>query len=415
MDVRKSESDWAENKMFADRNHTNNIGKLLMNMQRDNFLCDIALKVRKSDKVVMAHKSILAANSTVLYDSIRIAEANIENSEPHYLELTIDTDCMDALEFLLQFMYTGELHLNPYILEDVLTLSENLIVDGVAQLCSSYIQELTNISNWMWLNHIANKYSMGDETTDKLQQFAKENFVFLVQTNELLSVDRDSLVDILTECNSENDGDIEVSKLEMILKWIENRDERARSSDELLKCLNKDILSQKNLHEVFEKYEAMIVMLRKSTDMWNTFLIDMNNIAARVKNRGDMKQKCNIHTSDNSHESQHQDSDGLLTNDSATWNYKSENESDNTLPYEREFCELEDNELTDDMLDTEHCKNKPNRRKASNPVRLNTSKKRRKKNIGSSRTHKKRPNLKTSSKILMPKKPRTKTSFTQVS
>lgn len=436
-----------DSKTVTDKEHCYTVGKILKNMQEKNLLLDLVIHVGKTPKKLMAHRCILAANSNILHDAINTRESELtQNSHVMHTNYVIDihlnTDSVEALEEIVKFMYTGELTLHPSIIEDILHLAAILDLQGLNKLenmCCDYLDDLVDITNWMWLINIADKYNFGKTLKIKLLKFACENFAVMVQSNEILSLEISTLCKILTDCNADNDHDIEACKMDMILKWLDHSIERLIHFVKLITCINKNCLYHSDLKNISERYQHVICGL--DSELWVLFVKHVEeskpiitSSMEDVKCSYDLDHQEEILDSEypnvvNVEVIQRSVNDDMVeeefkkTDDSESEGF----ESDNTLPYEKEEGKLRKSsekllkQNTINMKKNEagtnenrNLRNKTQtKRKVSHTLRSTPMPKKMKtgnlKNVkGKVRTRH------TSLLIKKFKKPRMKTSFTQV-
>ncbi|KAM4041201.1 zinc finger and BTB domain-containing protein 24 [Anomaloglossus baeobatrachus] len=119
---------------FHSEGHVGMVLSSLEEQRKKNFLCDITLMV--GDVQFRAHKALLAASSE--YFSMMFAdEGNIGQSV-----YVIEGIVSDVFESLLQFMYTGDVHIGEKSLKQIVSTAHVLKIDNLVKAYIDYQQEL---------------------------------------------------------------------------------------------------------------------------------------------------------------------------------------------------------------------------------------------------------------------------------
>ena len=129
------------------------LGQEMMTLRNDNNFADFAIKT--GDKVAKCHWIVIAAVSPVLK-----AMLQTEMKEASEKEVRQDNITPQALDILIEYIYTGKTRIKKELLIDVVEGSDFLQLDELTQMCTerapSAIQP-HNVISWSKLSDKMNK------------------------------------------------------------------------------------------------------------------------------------------------------------------------------------------------------------------------------------------------------------------
>ncbi|XP_073531940.1 zinc finger and BTB domain-containing protein 24 isoform X2 [Phyllobates terribilis] len=132
--VHQGESETEGKIRFHSPGHVGTVLSSLEEQRQKNFLCDITLMVENVQ--FRAHKALLAASSE--YFSMMFAdEGNIGQSV-----YVIEGIVSEVFESLLQFIYTGDVHVGEKSLKQIVSTAHVLKIDNLVKAYIDYQQEL---------------------------------------------------------------------------------------------------------------------------------------------------------------------------------------------------------------------------------------------------------------------------------
>jgi hypothetical protein len=172
-----AEHSYPKEMRFSEDNHDNFIFKRLGQMRYHSVLTDIVLNVE--DRQFPAHKNVLAASSDYFMAMFSGHMALASNA------VTVHEISADAMELLLDYIYTGALVITEENVEDIFCGSCLLLLNSVTQVCCRFIQERLTLANCWGIRSLADKFDCRD-MLNKVTRFIEESFKKVVEAEEFL-------------------------------------------------------------------------------------------------------------------------------------------------------------------------------------------------------------------------------------
>lgn len=214
-----AEHSYPKEMIFSEENHDRFIFKRLGQMRFHSVLTDVVLNVE--DRQFPAHKNVLAASSDYFMAMFSGHMAIASNT------VTVHEISADAMELLLDYIYTGLLVITEDNVEDIFCGSCLLLLDSVIQACCRFIQERLTLDNCWGIRSLADKFDCRD-MLNNVNKFIEESFTKVVRADEYLLLPRQEIAKLL------DDDAIVVPNEEVVfealMKWI-NYDLENRKAD----------------------------------------------------------------------------------------------------------------------------------------------------------------------------------------
>lgn len=121
--------------------HCSRLLKAISCLRKERILCDACILIE--DKQVSAHRNVLVAGSD--YFRSHYLGPLSEKSLPNVDLSSVTTD-VDAVEAVVNFLYTGEINIDDDNLETVLKVSSFLLISQLRKYCIDYIVERLNLN-----------------------------------------------------------------------------------------------------------------------------------------------------------------------------------------------------------------------------------------------------------------------------
>ncbi|XP_029348475.1 kelch-like protein 2 isoform X2 [Acyrthosiphon pisum] len=161
----------------------------LNTMRRNNQFCDVVFVV--GEKKIAAHKVILASHSNYFN---KMFTGHFKDTE--FLEVTNEEITPNSLELLLDFLYTSQLKINDSNVQDLLMGSIFLLLNDVKKECLKYIEQKTDIENFMTLKSIADKNKIR-ELHELFLSYTLKNYKNIVKSNKFLSFSFELMMELI--------------------------------------------------------------------------------------------------------------------------------------------------------------------------------------------------------------------------
>ena len=221
-------------------NHETDCFAVFHEMRCLGELCDITLKV--NGKEVRAHRVVLAACSP--YFRAMLTTAFVERDMG-----TISLqDCEEnAVEKLVEFLYTCKLKLNESNVENVLRVAAVFQIHLVVQKCAEYLESQIGIENCLGIESLAMQYSLRN-LESKVKSFITWNFVQVSRGSEFVLIPAAQLCSIVGSDRLHVKHEEEV--YEAVMRWYKF-DKEERIKHEASCNINKSITLFKAKESVY--------------------------------------------------------------------------------------------------------------------------------------------------------------------
>ena len=225
----------AHKKQFV-KNVQDCIVKPLLRQRETGELCDVVLRL--NGRRFHAHRAILALWSPYFLsmftcDMRERASKEIDLSE----SLVIEDD--DILEQILVYMYTGVLSMTVTNAEDILRVSDFLLMDDIKEYCSQFYLELGNLDlvNCLSLRFLTENHNLLSVSAACQQMIEARFHDYLIFHNEILELPINCLFTLLENPKVvQHTSYNELKKL--VQRWIDaDREGRERYHSDLATCI----------------------------------------------------------------------------------------------------------------------------------------------------------------------------------
>ena len=233
--------------------------------QRDTGeLCDITLRI--NGRNYFAHKAVLSANSPY-FRSMFTSQMRETSSSEVDLTQSMQTENDSAFRQILEFMYSGDLEITTENAEDILRISDFLLIDDIKDYCRQfYLQHGNlNLSNCICLSFLAEHHSLPD-VAHMARNMVKARFHdHLVHSDCMLDIPEGCLFKLLhdKEITKFTSSD---SLTQLVLRWVRfSRRDRQSAMLPLLSCIQLQTLSQEVIKLLLQEDEITddIVMVAR--------------------------------------------------------------------------------------------------------------------------------------------------------
>nr|XP_002733689.1 PREDICTED: kelch-like protein diablo-like [Saccoglossus kowalevskii] len=187
------------------------LGKL----RQTESLTDVAIET--DNHTIPCHRCVLAACSDFF---LAMFSSELSESKAETVRLReIDSDIVKSL---VEFAYTGHLELNGESVEGLLIVANQLQWREVEDVCVEFLEERLATFNCLGIFHLAE--SLGYSTlSKKAKEFGYANFSKVCREDEILEVDIEHLIDLLSD---DVIIDREETVVNLIIRWIESNQSR---------------------------------------------------------------------------------------------------------------------------------------------------------------------------------------------
>lgn len=240
--------------------HTSNIAKMefreddrasvileKLRLQRlDGKYCDMVLTVE--GRTFKAHRNVLAACSPY-FDAM----CNSGFEEEKQNMATIECVSADAMEQILDYMYTGQISITSENVDVILQGADPFLMSQLKEYCYRFLTQNMDASNCFVVRHLADLYGFID-LYERSKKFIRNQFMQVAQ-NSMEDIVRLNFAEILEIIKDE---DIRVEKEEMVyeivIAWVNfDVESRRRCLLELLGHVRLPQLNRNYLINVVEK------------------------------------------------------------------------------------------------------------------------------------------------------------------
>ena len=239
----------ADRKQFVKNPH-DFIIRPLLRQRESGQLCDIVLKV--NGKRFSAHKSILALWSPYFHSMFTCEMVEKTSSEIDLSESLV-LDDPEKFGVVLDYLYTGALTITVSNVEDILRISDFLLLDEVKDFCKQFYLDLGNLdlSNCLKIRYLAENHNLL-EVAEACQNIIESRFHdYLIFHDEILDLQPEYFFHLLeSPCTVHSAVYNDLKKL--IQRWVDHD----RANREMYQ---KDLFSNIKLN-LYESCEVTSVL-----------------------------------------------------------------------------------------------------------------------------------------------------------
>ena len=147
-----------------------------------------------------------------------------------------------SVGYILDFMYTGNLHLDNDCVQSVFVAANMLQVAPAIHFCAEYLERCLDIANCLGIHNLAMFYQC-TSLAESAWDFINYNFVSVCQEEEFLQLSLETLLD-LTKSRNINIKK-EDSMFEAVMRWVTaDRDVRSEHIEQLLEGIRLEFVDK---------------------------------------------------------------------------------------------------------------------------------------------------------------------------
>ena len=206
--------------MFA---HFNVLLKKCTQFREDGSFTDVQLKVGRT--VFPAHRMLLAAHSDYFY---AMFTNGMRESSQEVIELKDESMSPETMKQIIDFIYTGDLHVNKENVFQVLAAADHLQVTSVLQQCCDFLKtkvldHVLDVRRYRSLCAIATKYGLRELQEAADHQMAL-NYKDICESEEfLIHISADQFLSFLSRDDLSAPSETFVFK--SVMQWIKHKKE----------------------------------------------------------------------------------------------------------------------------------------------------------------------------------------------
>ena len=225
----------AHKKQFV-KNAQECIIKPLLRQRETGELCDVVLRL--NGRRFYGHRAILALWSPYFLSMFTCDMREKVSKEIDLSEsLVIEDD--EVLEQIITYMYTGILSMTITNAEDILRITDFLLMDDVKEYCSQFYLELGNLdlTNCLRLRFLTENHNLLDVTNACQRMITSRFHDYLIFHNEILELPVGCLFTLLEDPKVVHHTSYNELK-KLIQRWIDaDKDGRERYQADLSTCI----------------------------------------------------------------------------------------------------------------------------------------------------------------------------------
>ena len=219
-----------------------------LDIQRKNEqFCDVVLEVCNGENQARfnAHRVVLSAASPFFYSALN---SDMKESKEGLIRLE-DTSKI-AIEQLLDYLYTGHVHVTQHNAFDLLKIADFLVIPSLKEVSSKVIIQTLSSSNCLMVYYLAVNYRC-IELQEKARDFIHANFTRVVEHEDFLNLTVSEVEEWISSDEIKVRGEEDV--FQAIVKWAEqNGDGEREKFFELFRHVRLIYLSRNYvLNEIF--------------------------------------------------------------------------------------------------------------------------------------------------------------------
>ena len=166
----------------------------LYSIRQDGCLCDVTLHTAESGgEGIKAHKVVLAGSSLYFRGMFTRGMREETMSEVCIREANISRE---ALETLINFAYTGEIHITQDNVEALLVSAAFLQMRHVSEACTVYLEQQLDPSNCVGIVKFARAHDCMDLEA-KARRYVYEHFCDVSKHEEILDLTAEDMAEIV--------------------------------------------------------------------------------------------------------------------------------------------------------------------------------------------------------------------------
>ncbi|KAK5892813.1 hypothetical protein CesoFtcFv8_013164 [Champsocephalus esox] len=235
-------------RLCQSKSHQDLVLSALNQQRKDGLLCDVTLVA--GEQKFHAHKAVLAACSDYFRAMFSLCMVESEADE-----VTLQGVTSVGLKHALDFAYTGQILLEPAVIQDVLSAGSHLQLLELLTLCSHYlIQELSSV-NYLELYRVADLFHL-PALEEAVVGFLVEHLSELSHSrqDEALQLPYRLLREVLKSDRLTSLSEEEIWKL--VVLWLEH-DCRYQYTEDLIQHVRYGLMDVTALHHLARSHSLV--------------------------------------------------------------------------------------------------------------------------------------------------------------
>ncbi|XP_033983230.1 kelch-like protein 32 [Trematomus bernacchii] len=235
-------------RLCQSKSHQDLVLSALNQQRKDGLLCDVTLVA--GEQKFHAHKAVLAACSDYFRAMFSLCMVESEADE-----VTLQGVTSVGLKHALDFAYTGQILLEPAVIQDVLSAGSHLQLLELLSLCSHYlIQELSSV-NYLELYRVADLFHL-PSLEEAVVGFLVEHLSELSHSrqDEALQLPYRLLREVLKSDRLTSLSEEEIWKL--VVLWLEH-DCRYQYTEDLIQHVRYGLMDVPVLHHLARSHSLV--------------------------------------------------------------------------------------------------------------------------------------------------------------
>ena len=208
--------------------------------EEGGHLCDVVLEI--GSKRLYAHRVVLSACSS--YFCAMFTTSMLESQQERVTLTDVDEQ---AVEDLVEFAYTSNIHIHEGNVQPLLKAASILQLSEVMEACSDFLSEQLHPSNCLGIANFAEVHGCA-ELAKRAWEYIVDHFTKVVQCDEYFQLSVEGVKQLL--CSESIKVHCEEQVFECMHKWIlHNQPQREKYAHELLCCIRLPLLKPVYLAE----------------------------------------------------------------------------------------------------------------------------------------------------------------------
>ena len=239
-----------QTRKLTDEEFKNQLLHKLDEHRKANILCDTTLRAEGQE--FPAHRCILSAASDY-FKALFSSELQVKENQDNFVELSEVKSTV--LAEVLQFIYTGEVNIGSQNAQDLVMVSDYLIIPSLKTKASQFLEESITASNCLALESFASQYNC-ESLRVAVVKYKSQNFVAFVKSENYLSLGVEQVKELMCQDDLQISEEEEV--YEAMITWVKH-DLLSREDllPDLLKCLRLFSMSKHSLRMILDKQELI--------------------------------------------------------------------------------------------------------------------------------------------------------------
>lgn len=209
---------------FKAPDHHKDLLAAMLSLQREHQFCDATLRV--GERELPVHRAVLAAASPVLFELFSRA-GDLHHTGAMYKLKHIS---FQTFKYILDYMYTGRLHVTAEEVGDVYKTARALRVEQVARACSTFLASRLTPANCLGVRKCACE---DEEFRGLVDDFIQRNIDKIINNKHFYGLP-DLKVEIIGAEEALERGGSERQLFNLVLEWARTNVDESKPKVELL-------------------------------------------------------------------------------------------------------------------------------------------------------------------------------------